>query len=88
MEMLPEMCFALNAVTNEVVVVKRWQVGYYPTREGNLPWYGKETVDAMNEKLGVTKAQAEAMFIGSMFGWDAPGADPDWYDEDGKTKEK
>ena len=30
-----------------------------------------------NRKLGVTTAQEEAMKIGSMCGWDVPGADPD-----------
>jgi hypothetical protein len=28
----------------------------------------------MNEKLGVSPAHAEAMLVGSMFGWDVPGA--------------
>lgn len=32
---------------------------------------------ALNNALGVTQAQAEAMFIGSMFGWDVEGAHPD-----------
>ena len=33
--------------------------------------------DEQNRKLGVTPAQEEAMKIGSMCGWDVPGADPD-----------
>ena len=41
-------------------------------------------VDEYNGKLGVTKAQEEAMKTGSMFGWNVPGADPKNYDMDGK----
>lgn len=41
-------------------------------------------VDEYNGKLGVTKAQEEAMKAGSMFGWNVPGADPKNYDMDGK----
>ncbi len=32
---------------------------------------------------GITPAQQEAMLVGSMFGWDVPGADPDHYDKEG-----
>ena len=44
----------------------------------------QKIVDEYNEKLGVTKAQAEAMVAGSMFGWHVPAADPKNYDKDGK----
>lgn len=32
--------------------------------------------DAFNARHGITAAQVEAMMIGSVFGWDVPGADP------------
>jgi hypothetical protein len=40
----------------------------------------------MNRELGVTRQQMEAMKVGSMFGWDVPGADPKSYDEYGALK--
>ena len=39
-----------------------------------------------NEKLGVSRAQAEAMLAGSMFGWQTQAADPCSYDEQGHMK--
>jgi hypothetical protein len=38
----------------------------------------------LNGPRGISKAQREAMEIGSQFGWDVPGANPDLYNEDGK----
>ncbi|MGG4105215.1 hypothetical protein AAXB25_14960 [Paenibacillus lautus] len=80
---LPEYCFVALKTTNEVVMVHRYEMGYSPTREGNQPWYGEATADAANEKRGITKAQARAMEMGSMVGWDFPAANPNNYDENG-----
>jgi hypothetical protein len=44
--------------------------------------------DALNDAIGVTKAQAEVMFIGSLFSWDAPGTNSEMYDKNGKLKKK
>lgn len=41
------------------------------------------TADAWNEANGISKVEAEAMFAGAIFGWDAPIADPDNFNEDG-----
>ena len=40
-----------------------------------------ELADELNEDLGVTPIQRQAMEIGSMAGWDVPGADPKHYEE-------
>lgn len=76
-EELPEMCYALDEVEKRVILIKRGEQGFYKT---NWPaGYTQEMVDKLNEKIGVTKAQAEAMIAGSMFGWDVPAADPNNY---------
>ena len=41
--------------------------------------------DKFNEKLGVTKAQEQAMLAGSMIRWDSIAAKPKSYDENGKA---
>jgi hypothetical protein len=53
-----------------VISVTRGEMGYNPI-------YTNMTANALNEASGVTPAQARAMFNGSLFGWDAPAADPD-----------
>ena len=39
--------------------------------------------DEYNKKLGLSKPQATAMYWGSVYGFDTPGADPKQYDADG-----
>ena len=41
--------------------------------------------DKFNEKLGVSKAQEQAMLAGSMIRWDSIAAKPKSYDENGKA---
>lgn len=53
-----------------VIAVERGETGYYPI-------YTNLTADELNEAEGVTKPQARAMYNGSLFGWEAPAADPD-----------
>ena len=74
---LPELCFSVLPVTGELICIKRGETGYYLSewstsdKEKNV-----ELADYHNEKLGVTPSQRLAMEIGSMSGWDVPGADP------------
>jgi hypothetical protein len=79
---LPEQAFVILPSTGKMVLVKRGEMGYYPQREENAEW-GVENLHHLNERMGVTKAQAKAMGMASRFGWDTPMADPDNYDEDG-----
>ena len=62
--------------------IKRGESGYYPSDwNTDDPAHNRELADYNNERLGVTPAQENAMKIGSMFGWDVPGADPSAYQQ-------
>ena len=80
-EGLPELCFSTLRTTGQLICIKRGESGYYPSqwdtgdKERNV-----ELADELNERLGVTPAQRQAMEIGSMAGWDVPGADPANYE--------
>ena len=61
--------------------------GYVPYQQGGT----LEEVKKLNEEIGVTPAQKAAMEVGSMFSWNAIGADPKQYNEHGfpvKKKEE
>jgi hypothetical protein len=79
---LPESCFVFiesNSPGHYIGMVKRGERGYYPTSyDVEDKEHAKLTVDFMNEKLEVTKVQAECMYNGSLFGWDTPGANVDY----------
>ncbi len=81
-EGLPELCFSTLASTGQLICIKRGESGYYPSewstsdKERN-----KELVGELNEQLGVTDSQRQAMEVGSMVGWSVPGADPASYDQ-------
>lgn len=70
---LPELAFVENKDRSPgappVIGVRRGESGYYPI-------YTRQTAAQLNEAHGVTPAQREAMYNGSLFGWDVPGADP------------
>lgn len=78
MNNLPEICFAMNDVNNKVVILKKGILGYF-----NYDNVSNSSVDELNDSIGVIKTQVAAMKVGSMFGWDVPGANPENYDEKG-----
>ena len=81
---LPEKCFSTLESTGEIISITRGENGYTPT--GQYPQGGispKDAAAALNDAIGVTRAQEAAMVAGSMFGWDTPAADPKNYDAKG-----
>lgn len=80
---LPELCFSTLLTSGDLICIKRGETGYFPSewdtgdKEQNV-----ELADQLNEQLGVTMWQRKAMEVGSMCGWDVPGADPAKYLED------
>lgn len=74
---LPDMAYVDNSDSRVpgaslILCVKRGESGFQAV---------DTTLSAatLNKALGVTYAQAEAMFIGSIFGWDVEGAHPDMH---------
>ena len=71
---LPELAFIDNSRDKSkgappVIGIRRGETGYYPV-------FTPLSADELNARDGVTPAQRVAMHNGSLFGWEAPGADP------------
>lgn len=81
---LPDLCFASRYGGDDLALFQYGELGYYPVPL--QPGYktGAECADALNERLGVSRAQRSAMIFGSLCGWDTPSADPARYGTDGK----
>lgn len=79
---LPEQCYVYLPSTDEIAIAKKDIAGYLKT---DLNESGddvkKELAEQMNEKLGVTNRQAEAMKAGAAYGWESRAADPYSYNE-------
>lgn len=66
---LPQVCYARLLSDGHPILLKRGVVGYWLTNPGVSP-------EDANERMGVNVAQEEAMIVGSLCGFDVPGADP------------
>lgn len=82
---LPETCYAAHTGLNKVVKITKNIMGYEPVLI-DVDCDVVKLTKHINNAIDVTSAQSAAMFIGSMFGWDIPAANPDNYDEDGVLK--
>ncbi len=76
---LPEMCATTLPSTHEAIVIKRGEAGHWPIPDDM-------TIERVNALFGATPAHVAAMLVGSMFGWNVPGADPGRYDADGRPR--
>ena len=74
---LPDSCATRNLADDLPIMIMQGQSGYVP-----LP--SDFDIDGYNTRRNVTPAQIEAMIIGSMFGWQVPGANPSRYDDTGR----
>lgn len=81
---LPEKCFVYVETADEIGVVTKGEKGYVPLRQKPEGLSAREGSMILNETQGISKAQAEAMKEGSLFGWASPSADPKNYDDAGK----
>ena len=73
----PEMCVAVLQPENVLIGIKHGQRGYFQMYDGMVKGEAAKIVaDRMNKALDVTPQQREAMFCGSMMGWDCPAARP------------
>jgi hypothetical protein len=84
---LPEVCYSAEPSTGDIILIKRNERGYYRCEYStDDAEYNRAFATGHNVKLGVTRAQEEAMLAGSMAGWDIPGAKPWKYDMDGNLR--
>jgi len=82
---LPENCFATLPGEGKLVILKRGEKGYYPSDwETGSKADNEEIADWHNQSRGINPAQVMAMRIGSMCGFDVPGADPQIFFDDAK----
>jgi len=74
---LPEMCVAILQPGDVLIGIKRGESGYYQMYDGMVTGLAAKSVaDRFNKALDVTPQQREAMFLGSMSGWDRSVAKP------------
>jgi hypothetical protein len=89
LEKLPAACYATLLTNGELIQIRAGEKGYYKLAQG-LPQRicAKDNItmdqlaDMWNKENGVTTEDREAMEIGSMWGWEVPGANVDIYKKD------
>lgn len=81
---LPETCYIYVRGAKEIGLVKRGERGYYKTEYACVDdeEINRDVVRDLNKALGVSVLEMKCMEIGSMFGWDVPGAQKARYNPD------
>ena len=85
---LPDWCFCSLPSSKKLVMVRYGKIGYLPIPLERNSKNAAELGDALNSTIGVTKQQSAAMLCGALCGWDAPIANPQFFDTDGNPKPK
>ena len=82
---LPETCFSILPSSGQLIIIRCGERGYYPSEwdTGNRE-KNRDIASSHNESRGISDMQESAMLAGSMFGWDTPGANPQWYLDNAK----
>lgn len=82
---LPDACFSILPSTGQLIIIKKVESGYYPSEwdTGNRE-ENRDIASSHNVSRGISDMQESAMLSGSMFGWDTPGANPQWYLDNAK----
>lgn len=82
---LPDACFSILPSTGQLIIIKKGESGYYPSEwdTGNRE-ENRDIASSHNVSRGISDMQESAMLAGSMFGWDTPGANPQWYLDNAK----
>ena len=77
---LPASCFSTLPGTGELVVLKRGIKGYFKCEEGYDDKAMNQVIADFHNRIdGISPAQLLAMEIGSLSGFDVPGANPQMY---------
>ena len=77
---LPDFCLSTLPSSGQLIILRKGERGYYASewdtgkREEN-----QNIAREHNRRWGISDIQEAAMSAGSMFGWNLPGADPQWY---------
>jgi hypothetical protein len=86
---LPDICYSVEPSTGDLILLKAGERGYYRCEySADDPKYNLAFAAERNTKLGVTRAQEEAMLAGSIFGFDVPAAKPWNYEPDGTPRKQ
>ena len=84
---LPQMCYSIKPHSGEIAVIKNGEKGYFHCEYSTTdPEHNRKTVEMLNNRMGVTKAQEEAMLGGSICGWNTDMAKPWKYDSKGDLR--
>jgi len=77
---LPDVCLATLPGTGDLVILKRGETGYrFANLNSSDIARNEDIANSTNYNLGINPAQVGAMKVGAMYGFDAPGADPQRY---------